>query len=149
MKIGINGIKLIKEFEGCKLKAYKCPAGVWTIGYGDTTLNGNSVKQGDIITQSQAETMLTETLKGYEIGITKALKKTLNQNQFDRLEVFAYNIGINAAKKSTLLKKVNANPNDKTIAEEFLKWNKANGGKILNGLTNRRIAEAKLYFTSV
>jgi lysozyme len=108
MKISEKGIALIKQFEGCVLKAYKCPAGVWTIGYGDTTLNGNSVKQGDVITQSQAETMLTETLKGYEIGITKSLKKTINQNQFDALVVFSYNVGINAAKKSTLLKKVNA-----------------------------------------
>ena len=94
--------------------------------------------------EAQASTMLMNMLKTYEKAVDSFCRDDINQNQFDALCAFAYNVGINALKNSTLLKKVNKNPNDPTIRAEFLKWNKANG-RALKGLTNRRIAEADLY----
>jgi lysozyme len=96
------------------------------------------------ITEGQASTMLMNMLRTYEKSVDSFCRDDINQNQFDALCAFAYNVGINALKNSTLLKKVNKNPQDVTIRNEFLKWNKANG-RALNGLTNRRIAEADLY----
>lgn len=147
MKISNRGIELIKQFEGCELEAYADIIGVWTIGFGNTYyLDNTKVKKGDKITDKQADELLRETIKGYEIGISKSLKTTIKQNQFDALVCIAYNVGVQAIQKSTLLKLVNKNPNDPKIADEFLKWNKA-GGKSVNGLTRRRIAESKLYFS--
>jgi len=96
------------------------------------------------ITEGQASTMLMNMLKTYEKSVDSFCRDDINQNQFDALCAFAYNVGVNALKNSTLLKKVNNNPQDVTIRNEFLKWNKANG-RALKGLTNRRIAEADLY----
>jgi len=96
------------------------------------------------ITEGQASTMLMNMLRTYEKSVDSFCRDDINQNQFDALVSLAYNIGVGNLQKSTLLKKVNANPNDPAIRAEFLKWNKANG-KALNGLTNRRIAEADLY----
>lgn len=144
--IGAKGLSLIKQFEGLLLKPYKCPAGIPTIGYGATYYpNGLRVTMSDkAITEGQASTMLMNMLKTYEKSVDSFCRDDINQNQFDALCAFAYNVGINALKNSTLLKKVNANPSDPTIRAEFLKWNKANG-KALKGLTNRRTAEANLY----
>lgn len=134
-----EGIKLIKQFEGCKLTAYKCPAGVWTIGYGHTA----GVKQGQKISQAQADIYLKSDLKTFENAVNSCVKVSINRYQFDALVSFAYNCGAGALKTSTLLKKLNKK--DFTGAsKEFSKWNKANG-KVLNGLTKRRAAEAELF----
>ena len=147
MKVNKQGIQLIKSFEGCFLNAYLCPAKVWTIGYGSTKYqNGKPVKQGDKITQQEAETLLSDTLDEFSKGVSKLIKVELNDNQFSALVSFAFNLGTGALSKSTLLKKVNANPNDKTIENEFMRWVSA-GGKRLNGLVRRRTAESKLYFS--
>lgn len=153
MKPSENCYNLIKQFEGCRLKAYKDSVGVLTIGYGTTFYpDGTSVKEGDSITLDRAEFLLKwqvlEKSGGVDALVNKPFEKDrferVNQNQFDALVSFAYNLGIGALKKSTLLKKVLANPNDKSIEQEFLKWNKA-AGKELAGLTKRRQAEADLY----
>lgn len=142
MKTGIQGIKLIKKFEGCKLTAYKCPAGIWTIGYGHT----RNVHKGEVITQQQADELLKQDLNIYEIGV-EALKLNINQNQFDSLVSFAFNLGLGALQKSTLLKRIKVNPNDTKIKDEFLRWSYA-GGKQLKGLLLRRQAECDLYFNN-
>lgn len=141
-----KGLNLIKQFEGFLAKPYKCPAGIPTIGYGATYYpNGLKVTMTDkAITEGQASTMLMNMLRTYEKSVDSFCRDDINQNQFDALVAFAYNVGVNALKGSTLLKKVNKNPQDVTIRNEFLKWNKANG-RALKGLTNRRIAEADLY----
>lgn len=144
--IGAKGLSLIKQFEGLLLKPYKCPAGIPTIGYGATYYpSGLKVTMNDkAITEGQASTMLMNMLKTYEKSVDSFCRDDINQNQFDALVSFSYNVGVNALKNSTLLKKVNKDPSDPTIRAEFMKWNKA-GGKVLKGLTNRRIAEANLY----
>jgi len=146
-KAGINCINLIKEFEGFESRPYFCPAGVCTIGYGSTRhADGRKVTMSDLpITELQAVALLKKTLSIYELAVDAYCVDSLNQNQFDALVDFAYNCGNGNLKSSTLLKKVNINPNDSTIAAEFMKWNKG-GGKILKGLTRRRAAEVKLYF---
>ena len=139
--------ELVKEFEGCKLKAYKCPAGIWTIGYGNTQYeNGKAVKEGETITLERAEQLLEVILIKFVQQIGELVKSKVNQNQKDALTDFAYNCGVGNLRSSTLLKKVNADPNDKTIKAEFEKWIRANG-KVLNGLVKRRTAEANLYFS--
>lgn len=142
MEITNEGINLIKEFEGLELKAYLCPAGVWTIGYGHT----KGVKKGQVITQLEADNLLKEDLSSFEKGVTRLIKSNINQNQFDALVSFAFNLGLTNLKSSTLLKKVNSNPDDRTIVDEFIKWIYA-GGKQLEGLKKRRQAEAYLYFS--
>jgi lysozyme len=142
-----NCINLIKLFEGYKPKAYLCPAGVPTIGFGSTMYtDGRKIKLGDTINEQQANELLMWELKNKSIAL-HGLK--LNQNQFDSCLSFIYNLGIGAFTKSTLRKKILINPNDKSIKDEFLKWNKARvNGQLteLKGLTRRRIAEADLYF---
>ena len=147
-KISQKGLDLIKRFEGLELKPYKCPAGIPTIGYGNTYYpSGAKVKLTDpAITQIVAEALLKFLLGSYEKDVDSFCRDDINQNQFDALTSFAYNCGSRNLKSSTLLKKVNANPADPTIKAEFLKWNKG-GGKVLPGLTKRRQAEADLYFS--
>ena len=146
MKPSINAINLIKEFEGFYSTAYLCPANVETIGFGTVRYkNGNKVKLGERITMKEAEDELMFELEKIAINI----KAKVNQNQFDALCSFTYNLGIGALLNSTLYKKVRLNPEDQTIKDEFLRWNKARvGGKlvVLRGLTRRRIAESNLYF---
>jgi len=140
------GKDLIKSFEGCKLVAYQCSAGRWTIGYGNTFFeDGTPVKPGDRITQAKAEQLFELIVGNFADKVAKEIKTILTDNQFAAIVSLAYNIGIGNLYKSTLLKKVNFNPNDPTIRTEFARWNKA-GGKVLAGLTRRRAAEAKLYF---
>ncbi len=147
MKVNKQGIQLVKSFEGCFLNAYLCPAKVWTIGYGNTKYqNGTAVKQGDKITQEQAEALLSDILAEFSKDVSKLIKVELNDNQFSALVSFTFNLVVGSLSKSTLLKKVNANPNDKTIESEFMKWVSA-GGKRLNGLVRRRTAESNLYFS--
>lgn len=139
MKTSKNGINLIKNFEGCRLEAYLCPAMVWTIGYGHT----ENVKRGDKITEVQAETLLIIDLQKFENAVNNAVRVPLNQNQFDALVSFTFNIGIGNFKSSTLLKKLNASEYG-LAACEFGRWNKSRG-RILDGLTKRRRAEKELF----
>ena len=139
------GKDLIKSFEGCKLIAYQCSAGRWTIGYGNTFYEDGPVKPGDRITQEKAEQLFELIVGNFADKVAKEIKTILTENQFAAIVSISYNIGIGNLQKSTLLKKVNFNPNDPTIRAEFARWNKA-GGKVLAGLTRRRAAEAKLYF---
>lgn len=134
------------DFEGLRLEAYLCPANVPTIGWGNTRYeNGNPVKMGDKINKSRADELFKNIVEGFSSGVFVLVKSELNENQFSALVSFAYNVGLGNLQRSTLLKKVNANPNDKSIMVEFIRWNKA-GGKIMPGLTRRRKAEAQLYF---
>ena len=147
-KIGTKGLDLIKSFEGLKLKPYLCPANVPTVGYGSTFYeNDKKVKLTDpSITEQRASELLLDSLKGFERYVDSYCRDDINQNQFDALVSFCYNLGPANLKSSTLLKKANVNPNDPTIAQEFLRWNKA-GGRALKGLTKRRQAESDLYFS--
>jgi lysozyme len=140
--------RLLKLFEGCKLDAYRCPANVVTIGYGSVMdLKGNSIIMGSKISLAEAEALLKNEVDKKAKYLNKELGKTIvTQNQFDALLLFQYNCGSAALTRSTLFKKVKANPNDKTIEAEFMRWDKA-GGKQLKGLTIRRATESKLYFT--
>lgn len=141
------GYKIIQQFEGLRLKAYQDSVGIWTIGYGNITyLDGSKVKKGDEITREQADLMFKSTANKFALEVAKLINVCLTQNQFNALVSLAYNIGIGAFKGSTLLKKVNNNPNDKSIANEFLKWKYA-GGKVIQGLLNRRIKESEVYFS--
>jgi lysozyme len=147
MKLNQAGIKLMHDFEGCKLTAYLCPANKWTIGYGNTYYEtGKPVQQGDKITQQEADDLFGLIAEDFAKRVRALLRVIINENQFSALVSFAYNAGVANLNKSTLLRKVNANPLDPTIDAEFLKWNKANG-QVLAGLTRRRQAESKLYFT--
>jgi lysozyme len=147
-KTGTKGIELIKAFEGFRSKPYKCPAGIPTIGYGATFYpGGKKVTMADEpITEEQGTELLQSMLVNFEKYVDSYCRDDINQNQFDALVSFAYNLGPANLKSSTLLKKVNANPEDETIRAEFMKWVKA-GGKTLQGLVKRRTAEADLYFT--
>jgi len=145
MEVNKAGRDLIKQFEGCKLKAYKCPAGLWTISWGLTFYpDGTKVKEGDVITQQQAEDYFNAVVDDFAKQVDVLVKSNVTANNFSAIVSFAYNVGIGNLKKSTLLKKVNANPKDATIPAEFRKWVRANG-EVLKGLVRRRDAEAKLY----
>lgn len=149
MKLNKAGADLIKSFEGCKLTAYKCSANKETIGYGNTFYeDGTPVKLGDTITQERAESLFVMISDSFAAKVKPLITSTVNENQFGALVSFAYNCGIANLRSSTLLRKVNANPNDMTIRNEFARWNKA-GGKVLAGLTRRRKAEADLYYKSI
>jgi lysozyme len=147
-KLSQKGLELIKSFEGLSLKPYVCAGGINTIGYGSTYYtNGKKVTlQDKPITKEQAEELIKHSLSTYEKAVDSFCRDDISQSQFDALVSFAYNLGTGALQKSTLIKKVNANPQDPTIKAEFFKWNKA-GGRALAGLTKRRQAEADLYFS--
>lgn len=146
-KTSDKGITLIKEFEGFMSKPYLCPAKIPTIGYGATFYpDGKKVTLNDkAITEAEGVELLKSMLVKFEQYVDSYCVDTINQGQFDALVSFAYNLGPANLKSSTLLKKVNTDPNDPTIEAEFLKWTKA-GGKTLKGLVRRREAEVKLYF---
>ncbi len=149
MKLNKAGSDLIKYYEKCSLNAYVCPAGINTIGWGNTFYeDGKNVKLGEKITQQRADSLFEAVADVFSKNVTRLLTKGLNDNQFSALVSFAYNTGIGNFQKSTLLKKVNINPEDISIRDEFVKWNKSNG-KVLNGLTKRRKAEADLYFKNI
>lgn len=144
-----KGIPIIRKYEGLKLNAYICPAGHATIGWGSTFYeNGSKVQMGDKITIDRADRLLFDIVQKFEISVRGLVKSSLNENQIGALTSFAFNVGLGALNKSTLLKKVNANPDDLTIRNEFMRWTKA-GGKQLKGLVARREAEADLYFLAV
>jgi len=139
MHISKEGIELIKNFEGCELKSYQDSVGVWTIGFGHT----KDVKEGDEINQEHAEFMLTEEMPEYEGYINNMVKVPLEQNQFDALCSWVYNLGPTNLKNSTLLTVLNQE-RYKEVPQEIKRWNKA-GGVVLNGLVRRREAEALLF----
>lgn len=141
-KIGQAGLDLIKQFEGCRLAAYQCAAGVWTIGYGHTS----GVKKGMTITQTQADAYLKQDCEKFEKYVNNAayvpITDSLNQNQFDALVSFAFNCGAGN------LKKLCAGRNASQIAVAMAQYCKANG-KVLAGLKKRRLAEQSLFNKAV
>ena len=139
MIISKNGLDLIKQFESLQLKAYKCSANVWTIGYGHT----KNVKEGDRISQDQANCFLMQDLYSVERAIVRLVKVKINQNQFDALCSLIFNIGISAFNKSTLLAKLNKD-DYVGAAEQFRRWNKVNN-VVMAGLVRRRQAEEDLF----
>ena len=141
MRTSPKGIALIKEFEGLRLKAYKCPGGVWTIGYGHTA----GVKPGMVITEAQAEEYLRSDLAVFE-KVVNAQNLDLTQNMFDALVSFTFNVGVGNFNRSTLLAKTKVDPQDNSIMDEFLRWVYSKG-RVLPGLQRRRLAEMKLYFS--
>ncbi|MFN4975305.1 MAG: lysozyme [Bacteroidota bacterium] len=143
MKTGKEGKNLIKMYEGFRAFAYLCPAGVMTIGFGTTRINGKPVVANQKVTVDEANLFLDQDLKQFEDAINKLVKIELNQNQFDALASFVYNVGIENFRKSTLLKKLNAN-DILGAANEFSRWNRAKG-KVLAGLTRRRESEKLLF----
>lgn len=139
MKISQEGIALIKKFEGCELEAYKCAAGVLTIGYGHT----KGVTEGMQITKIQAHEMLVEELATYETYVSDAVENQLDQCMFDAIVSWTYNLGPTNLRSSTMLKVLNAGKYDEVPAQ-IKRWNKASG-KVLEGLIRRRNAEALLF----
>lgn len=145
MNISKNGLDLLRHFEGCRLEAYKCAAGVWTIGVGHT---GPYVVEGLRISDVQAEEFLKQDLKIFEDAVTTHVKVPLNNNQFDALVCFVFNVGRNAFFSSSLLKLLNDGADKRIVAAEFQRWNKVDG-KMIEGLTRRRRAESDLFLTKV
>jgi lysozyme len=143
-KYSANGLVLTKQFEGLILTAYQDSVGVWTIGYGHT---GTDVQPGLTITEEQATILLAADVAWAVTCVNKSVKSAINQNQFDALVDFTFNLGCANLGQSTLLRLVNA-ANFAAAAKEFLRWNKA-GGKVLNGLTRRRQAETDLFNTPI
>ena len=139
MKTSQYGIDLIKHFEGCVLDAYKCPAGVWTIGYGHT----KDVQPGDSWSEDHADHMLLVELEEYENYVNTAVNVPLSQNQFDALVSWVYNLGNGNLTSSTMLKVLNSG-DYAGVPAQILRWNKA-GGKVLDGRTTRRQAEADMF----
>lgn len=140
MHISDEGLELIKHFEGCELEAYKCPAGVWTIGYGHT----KDVEEGEKWSQDKADFMLFRELEEeYEQYVNDYVHVPLNQQQFDALVSWTYNLGPVNLKKSTLLRKLNDGEYQE-VPNQIKRWNKANG-EVLAGLVRRREAEALLF----
>lgn len=140
MKINQAGLDIVKEFEGLRLESYRCPAGVWTIGYGHT----EGVARGMKVTKQEAEELLKHDLQIFENGVKRFIgdAKT-NENQFSAFVSLAYNIGIGAFSKSSALREHKAG-NYELAANKIMLWNKA-GGRVLAGLIRRRKAESKLY----
>jgi lysozyme len=144
MHISDEGFDLIKHFEGCELEAYKCAAGVWTIGYGHT----KDVQEGDVWNKEKAEFMLWRELEDeYEVYVNDFVTVPINQCQFDALVSWVYNLGPANLKSSTMLKKLNAGKYEE-VPNQIKRWNKATVGgerKVLAGLTRRREAEALMF----
>lgn len=143
MKTSARGIKLITDFEGFRATAYQDVVGVWTVGYGFT----KGVKKGDRITRAEADARLRKEIVGYEMGVEAACRVPPNQNQFDALVCFAFNVGVAGMTKSSVIKAHNRE-DYQAAARAFGLWNKA-GGKVWPGLTRRRAAEAALYLEPV
>jgi lysozyme len=143
--ISAAGLAFIKKYEGLRLSAYHCPAGIVTIGYGSTRYpEGRLVMISDQLrSEEEATQLLLATISEFESAVNEKLLN-INQNQFDALVSFTYNVGVHAFSESTLLRKAKINANDLSIYDEFLRWNYASG-KVLSGLTKRRREEANLY----
>jgi GH24 family phage-related lysozyme (muramidase) len=144
-QVSTRGLALIREFEGCKLHAYKCPAGVWTIGFGATRIAGKPVKPTLTISHAEALILLQHQVAEHWNEAEKRILHAdeLAQEQVDALASFVFNVGVRAFGASTLLKLLNQGQ-DVKAADEFQKWNKA-GGKVSRGLVRRRQAERQLF----
>jgi len=135
-----KALPLIKEFEGCKLTAYQCSAGVWTIGYGHT----KGVQKGDVITQEQADAWLVEEVEWFMNGVLKKCPLLIEKPAcLAACTSFAYNVGLANFNQSSLARKINEGDYE-GASYEFPRWNKA-GGRVLAGLTRRRNAEQALF----
>ncbi|WP_300389606.1 lysozyme [Fusobacterium sp.] len=141
MKISNEGIEFIIREEGEKLQAYRCPAGVWTIGVGHT---GKDIVPNMKITKEKSRELLKTDLRHFENAVNKTIKVELEQYQFDALVSFAFNVGVNAFSNSTLAKKINAKAPTSEIESEFRKWRRG-GGRVLPVLVARREREINLY----
>ena len=139
MQISDQGLAIIRQCEGLRLKAYLCPAGVWTVGYGHT----HGVSEGLHITSAEADKLLLQDVAPIE-DFLHTLRINFRQGQFDALASFIFNVGLSAFRQSTLLRKIMTDASDEAITAEFLRWNKA-GGKVLPGLNARRKQEAALW----
>jgi lysozyme len=144
-----KGIAIIRKYEGLRLQAYICPSGLATIGFGATFYeNGTRVQLGDKISRDRADQLLMFQVKLFAEEVRRTIKSNINDNQLGALVSFCFNVGGAAFSKSTLARKVNANPNDSTIRNEFMRWTRG-GGKVLPGLVKRREEEANLYYAAI
>ncbi|XTZ37891.1 lysozyme [Salmonella enterica] len=144
-KTGDAGVALIKSFEGLRLEKYRDAVGKWTIGYGHLILPHESFPRP--LTEPEADELLRHDLGATEDGVHKYVTVDLNQNQFDALVVFTFNVGAGNLKSSTLLKLLNQGHYTEA-ADQLPRWNKA-GGKVLTGLTRRRAAERELFLKAI
>ena len=149
MTVNNATLDLIKEWEGCKLTAYQDIVGVWTIGYGTTAAAGLGITpaKGMTITQERAEELLRQGVEEFAVKVDALITSPVNQNERGAIISLAYNVGTGALSKSTVLRELNAGNKDKAAAA-FKMWNKA-GGKVVQGLVNRRNAEITLFLTPV
>lgn len=142
----VSAAKLIAQFEGLRLKAYRDTGGIWTIGYGSTKdpYTGVSVKEGDVISKETALDWLNKDIGQRQVAIRKLVKVPVTANQLAALTSLAYNIGLGAFQRSTLLRLLNQKAPIQQVADQFLRWNKVNNQEV-KGLTNRRILEKELF----
>ena len=146
MQLSREGLELIKRFEGLRTTAYRCPSGVWTIGYGHTAAAGEPrVDARMTITSGEADEILARDVAAFAHGVAAALKVNLPQPQFSALVSFAYNVGLDNFRGSSVLKAVNGG-DTAAVPRRLLLWNRA-GGRVLPGLTRRRAAEAELFLS--
>lgn len=143
MRLSLKGLDLICEFEGFRARAYVCPAGVWTIGYGST----RNVFSGEEITKEEAQDRIVTELQDYAAAVSRVCTIEPNQNQFDALCSFAYNVGIAGMQGSSVIRAHNRGDSE-SASRAFALWNKA-GGKVYKGLVRRRAAEAALYLEAI
>lgn len=138
-RVNEEGIALIKRWEGLRLQAYLCPAGVWTIGYGHT----RTAREGMMIDEAAAEALLRSDLRDFERAVEELIDVPLTDHQFAALVSFAFNVGASAVARSTLRRRLNAGACE-DVPEQLMRWTRA-GGRVLQGLVNRRAAEAGLW----
>ena len=145
MKVSKECLEMIKHHEGVRSKPYKCPAGLWTVGVGHVIGDGKSLPKewNRTFTPDEIDSILAADLQRFERGVLRLCPRNLNQNRFDALVSFAFNVGLGSLQRSTLRMKHNRGEID-ACAQEFLKWSKA-GGKVLKGLLKRRQDESRLY----
>jgi lysozyme len=150
LSLSRNGADLIKAFESCekkagpgRFKAYFCPAGVLTIGWGHTNDSGRRFSAGEAWSQEECDAAFEDDMKVFEDAVRRNVRTRLNQDQYDALVSFTYNVGETNLRRSTLLRKLN-DGDFEGAAHEFCKWNKG-GGKVLAGLVRRRASEALLF----
>jgi len=143
MRTSESGKEFIKDFEGCKLEAYQCSGGVWTIGHG----HARNVQEGDKITNKEADALLITDIEMVEHHVDRLVNVHLLRNEWDAIVSWCFNLGCGNLRASTLLVKINEGNLDK-VAEQIVRWDKA-GGKVVAGLTRRRKAEAELFDNAV
>lgn len=144
MKLTAEGLALIREFEGFRARAYKCPAGVWTVGFGHTSNAGPpAVHEAMVVSRDEADAILARDAESFAAGVAKELKVELSGHQFSALVSFAYNVGLGNFRSSSVLRAVNAG-DTAAVPRRLQLWNKA-GGKVLPGLVRRRAAEAEMF----